>query len=815
MELQELRIWGDPLGLDPHGQRLRQFLEQMEQQGRRCSLCLSAVKGESQGQKVALQDGNRQFHVHSSLPGETLRFLMAQAGEEVADSAPLVVFADSLACQQAALEFPLACRVMQVESAAQLASLDLSAALESDLPVPQAARSDLVPYLQLAEPVAGQSPLFLHVTSFAADASANMQQDHWQQGHWQQGTDLLLAAMADWTGPTKPRLRIHTLARSSHQLSTAVTQLPVPTASNSVALLNRSSKPASEGLGRSPCMPKDLRHLAYKSGGKSGLDPDAKEIPELPSPALQAQVEWVAGMPDLQSLAAATAVVQPCRQVPQAGSKPYHLWWQWLLRVMASRRPLLASVYGQTRSVLGDTASCLPIGGRWEAGSFHPHPGMLRDALQLCATEPKKALAQTQRARAVLLQRHVTPRPLPAIAAAQPGTRPLVVLEAPLLENSSSAVLTQETARALLRRQRVDLALLPVPPFKQSLASWQEHAADLLPYLSRRPGPADLWLSTGWPNRGRRPDAHCFVQRFDWEYGAVPMALAPMLTQEADKVVVHSKTVRRSLLSAGRAAQDIEWIPHGVNAQVFHPAAAPLPQVMQFKQGRRVLLFVGGLIWRKGFDLFLKAALSKFCRSDPVCLVIKPMGAADSYHGFHLQELLQRVQAQVQAPETLVLDRFLSAAEMAGMYTASDLLVHPYRGEGFGMPVLEARACGLPVLVTAGGSTDDFCQGGEEQACLSIPSSRRRVDLPGQHIGHPFVLEPDAAALASQLDRSSEQWQHLRSAAIQAAAQVQASHRWDLAAEKIERLAYAAWADRLAHSQPSTVQSQGAALNRR
>ena len=46
---------------------------------------------------------------------------------------------------------------------------------------------------------------------------------------------------------------------------------------------------------------------------------------------------------------------------------------------------------------------------------------------------------------------------------------------------------------------------------------------------------------------------------------------------------------------------------------------------------------------------------------------------------------------------------------MAALYRSCDVLVHPYRGEGFAMPVLEAMASGLPVVVTAGGPTDEFC----------------------------------------------------------------------------------------------------------
>jgi glycosyltransferase involved in cell wall biosynthesis len=45
---------------------------------------------------------------------------------------------------------------------------------------------------------------------------------------------------------------------------------------------------------------------------------------------------------------------------------------------------------------------------------------------------------------------------------------------------------------------------------------------------------------------------------------------------------------------------------------------------------------------------------------------------------------------------------------MAVLYQAADAYVSPYRAEEFNIPVLEAAACGLPVICTAGGATDDF-----------------------------------------------------------------------------------------------------------
>ena len=71
-----------------------------------------------------------------------------------------------------------------------------------------------------------------------------------------------------------------------------------------------------------------------------------------------------------------------------------------------------------------------------------------------------------RRARRHVLEHHRGA--VPAAPAAPPaGDRPVVVLEAPLLELSSSAVLTIETARALARRGAVDLRLVPVPPFER------------------------------------------------------------------------------------------------------------------------------------------------------------------------------------------------------------------------------------------------------------------------------------------------------------------------------------------------------------
>src|SRR2546428_731861 len=90
------------------------------------------------------------------------------------------------------------------------------------------------------------------------------------------------------------------------------------------------------------------------------------------------------------------------------------------------------------------------------------------------------------------------------------------------------------------------------------------------------------------------------------------------------------------------------------------------------------------------------------------CLVIKDFGGQDVYAGQTLEAQIRSAQTRPDSPEILYLSDTLSPDELPGLYTACDCLVHPYRGEGFGLPVLEAMACGLPVIVTGGGATDDF-----------------------------------------------------------------------------------------------------------
>ena len=108
--------------------------------------------------------------------------------------------------------------------------------------------------------------------------------------------------------------------------------------------------------------------------------------------------------------------------------------------------------------------------------------------------------------------------------------------------------------------------------------------------------------------------------------------------------------------------------------------------------------------------------------------------------------------ADPEFPEILHLEETLGPDELPGLYAAADLLVHPYLGEGFGLPIAEAMAMELPVVVTGRGASEDFV---DDTVGWPIASDIRR--LPEARVGslptcrRPWVAAPCPRDLARAL----------------------------------------------------------------
>lgn len=222
-------------------------------------------------------------------------------------------------------------------------------------------------------------------------------------------------------------------------------------------------------------------------------------------------------------------------------------------------------------------------------------------------------------------------------------------------------------------------------------------------------------------------------------------------------------------------------------------------------------LFVGGTIGRKGPDVLLEAYLNSFTTADDVCLVIKDFGGKTVYTGQTIESQIRIAQARPGAPEILYLNEDMAPDALPGLYTACDCFVLPYRGEGFGLPVLEAMACGLPVIVTAGGATDDFVN---DETGFRIPAERRVIgrEVSGMKLaGEGWLLEPDPSALTDRMIGVVANPYAARAKGQAASKHAHQNHTWNHAAE-IADLRIQALAERSPNVKPAPAKVAPAAL---
>lgn len=164
------------------------------------------------------------------------------------------------------------------------------------------------------------------------------------------------------------------------------------------------------------------------------------------------------------------------------------------------------------------------------------------------------------------------------------------------------------------------------------------------------------------------------------------------------------------------------WVPSAFNEETFAASGVkrpivkmPLgydpsyfnPGIKGFRANDR-FTFLSIFEWgeRKAPELLLRAFNDEFSGDEDVQLVVKTSNR-DPEVNIPKQVADLRLR-RGRAPMVIDLNRPVPAHQMGAVYRSADAFVFPTRGEGWGYPVMEALACGLPTISTAWSALEEF-----------------------------------------------------------------------------------------------------------
>ncbi|RMG89877.1 MAG: glycosyltransferase family 1 protein [Chloroflexi bacterium] len=163
----------------------------------------------------------------------------------------------------------------------------------------------------------------------------------------------------------------------------------------------------------------------------------------------------------------------------------------------------------------------------------------------------------------------------------------------------------------------------------------------------------------------------------------------------ARRIIAISESTKRDLVELlDLPSSKIDVTPLGYDDAIFRPL--PTADVEEFRRRKglpaRFWLFLGTLEPRKNLVMLLKA-YAALPPNERLPLILA------GGKGWQYDEIFATIE-QYQLGDMVHTPGFLPADEMAFWYNSADAFVYPSVFEGFGLPVLEAMACGTPVITT-------------------------------------------------------------------------------------------------------------------
>lgn len=183
--------------------------------------------------------------------------------------------------------------------------------------------------------------------------------------------------------------------------------------------------------------------------------------------------------------------------------------------------------------------------------------------------------------------------------------------------------------------------------------------------------------------------------------------IRPFLTnalQTATKVFSVSNSLKQQMIALGIEKEKITVVGNGVDTEKFYPLEKQtMREKLGLKESEKILITIGGLVERKGFHRVLEVmpALIKQFPGLKYLVVGGPSAEGD------WTEKLKNMVIELKLQNNVIFLGSLPPVQLKEVLSAADVFVLPTRNEGWANVILEAMACGIPVIATdVGGNSE-------------------------------------------------------------------------------------------------------------
>ena len=183
------------------------------------------------------------------------------------------------------------------------------------------------------------------------------------------------------------------------------------------------------------------------------------------------------------------------------------------------------------------------------------------------------------------------------------------------------------------------------------------------------------------------------------------------------KIITPSIWSKNGLIKTGFDENQIIIIPHGVNNKIFRKISENelnnLKLKLNIKKDDFVLTNVSAMTGNKGIHFLITAYAILKQKLKNLKLILKDQS---ELYNIKAQTYIKTIQDTKYSKfitddvlkDIIFISENLDLKTLNQLYNLSNCYVSPYKSEGFNLPPLEAAAAGTPIIVTKGGSTDDY-----------------------------------------------------------------------------------------------------------